>query len=271
MEPRTLTCAGRLIASAELADTYGYDRDWYDHVFLFKNDTGYELLVVSRRERYNTDGELAQAAAHVDVTALPSAQALADVFEARWPASSEAWWRLLARAQEYDTDLYQHWIPERMKRDLELFSVHDHDLATKTEYVGGHTLEASGRRIEDWREEAVASVADHLGEQGWLVRRGPTLSEHVEAGRLLSFGNEVVGSLWATRYGREVALVVRVDDCGEIYARLAHPGDVVPTDAPSRGVDATREVAGHRVPLVDAVSVLVEPMRRAGPDFGLQP
>jgi len=237
VDPRILTtCGGRLIASAELADAYGYDREWYDHVFLFKNHGGYELLVVSRHERYDDDGVLAHADAQVDVTALPSARALEDVVAGRWPASSLAWWRLLARAQEYDPDLYQIWIPERMKRDLELFSVHDQDLATKTEYVGGHALDAPGRRDEDWREEAVAAVADQLGEHGWLVRPGPELSEHVAARRILPFGTEVIGSLWATRYGREVALVVRVDDCGEIYARLAEPDDIL---VPPTGVEAT--------------------------------
>ena len=39
MEARTLTCDGRLIANVDLADTYCYDRDWYDHVLLFKNET----------------------------------------------------------------------------------------------------------------------------------------------------------------------------------------------------------------------------------------
>jgi hypothetical protein len=113
MEPRILTtCASRLIATADLADTYGYDREWYDHVFLFKNDTGYDLLVVSRRERYGLDGALAHADAGVDVTALPSARALEDVVEPRWPASSGAWYRLPARAQ-YDAELYQHWVPEK--------------------------------------------------------------------------------------------------------------------------------------------------------------
>lgn len=38
MEPRTLTCDGQLVATAEVADTYGYDRDQYDHIFLFKHE-----------------------------------------------------------------------------------------------------------------------------------------------------------------------------------------------------------------------------------------
>ena len=36
MEARTLICEGRLVATAELADTYGYDTDAYDHLFLFR-------------------------------------------------------------------------------------------------------------------------------------------------------------------------------------------------------------------------------------------
>ena len=38
MESRRLTCQGQLVASAEVADTYGYDTDQYDDVFLFRND-----------------------------------------------------------------------------------------------------------------------------------------------------------------------------------------------------------------------------------------
>lgn len=35
----------------------------------------------------------------------------------------------------------------------------------------------------------------------------------------------IAGALIARRYGREAAILVRVDDCGEIYARLAEEGD----------------------------------------------
>jgi hypothetical protein len=194
------------------------------------------------------------------------------VVEARWPASSSAWWRLLARAQEYDSDLYQLWVPERMKHDLELLSVHDEDLATKTAYFGGHALGAPGRQNERWHEEAVGSIAARLSEQGWQVGPGPELSEEVEPGENVSAGTEVVGSLWAARYGHEVPLVVRVDDCGEIYARLAEPADVLPAKAPSRlAVDGTgTELDGDPVLLGEAVSVLVEQIRNASPGFGLE-
>lgn len=273
MESRTLTCDGRMIANVELADTFGYDRDWYDHVFLFKNDNGYELLVVGRHERYAIDGALAHAAARIDVTALPSARALEEVVETRWPASSSAWWRLLARAQEFDSDLYQLWVPERMRHDLELLTVHDQNLATKTAYYGGRALGAPGRQNEHWHEEAVGSIGAQLSEQGWQVGPGPELSDEVEPGGALAAGTEVVGSLWATRYGAEVPLVVRVDDCGEIYARLAEPADVLPTKAPSRlAVDGTgTELDGDPMLLGEAVAVLVDEMRNANPGFGLEP
>jgi len=43
----------------------------------------------------------------------------------------------------------------------------------------------------------------------------------------------------------EVPLVVSVDDCGEIYARLAEPADALPMKAPSRlAIDGTIELAG---------------------------
>jgi hypothetical protein len=269
MEPRTLTCDGRMIATVELADTFGYDRDWYDHVFLFKNDNGYELLVIGRQERYNVDGALARAAARIDVTALPSARALEEVVETRWPASSSAWWRLLARAQEYDPDLYQLWVPERMKHDLELLTVHDRDLATKTAYFGGHALEAPGRQNEYWHEEAVASVSARLNEQGWEVGPGPELSEEFESGGIPSAGTEVVGSLWAARYGHEVPLVVWVDDCGEIYARLADVGDVVGERGPNRpDVDELR--TGGPVMARDALSALAQQIPAVGSRGGLE-
>ena len=263
MEARTLTCDGRLIANVDLADTYGYDRDWYDHVFLFKNETGYELLVVGRHERYEVDGALAQAAARIDLTALPSARALEEVVAARWPVSSSAWWRLLARAQEYDPDLYELWVPERMKHDLELSSVHDKDLATKTSYLGGHDLNAPGRQSAHWYEEAVASIAAELSCQGWQVRPGPELSDEVEPGRLLSAGTEVVGSLWATRYGHEVPLVVRVDDCGEVYARLADVGDLAGERRPGPS-EEDEPRTGDPVMIRDALTAWVQQVPAIG-------
>jgi hypothetical protein len=159
-----------------------------------------------------------------------------------------------------------------VKRDLQLLSVHDQDLATRTDYVGGNALDAPGRHTEDWREEAVAAVAGQFGELGWLVRRGE-LSNDGGPGGIFSIGSEVVGSLWATRYGREVPLVVRVDDCGGIYARLAEPGNVLglgpdePLQIPAVGEgQSTPHESTEPILLGDALDRITA---RQGSDHGL--
>ena len=67
-------------------------------------------------------------------------------------------------------------------------------------------------------------MAAHLDELGWLVRgqvrAAPGLG--TETG-----DNVVVGVLEAWRYGWAAADVVRVDYCGEIYARRAYDDDDV--------------------------------------------
>ena len=55
-ESRVLTCEGQLVATAEVADTYGHESDHYDNIYLFTNNGGYELLVVGRHERYAEKG-----------------------------------------------------------------------------------------------------------------------------------------------------------------------------------------------------------------------
>lgn len=64
-------------------------------------------------------------------------------------------------------------------------------------------------------------------DEGWEVLH-PDIVEVTStapAGGLLSAGTVIAGALIARRYGREAAILVRVDDCGEIYARLAEEGD----------------------------------------------
>jgi hypothetical protein len=227
MQVRNMTCEGQLVATAEVAETYGYDSDLYDNVFVFKNDSGYELLVVGRRERYDEDGMLQRALVSVDLTPAPSATVLQEIVEARWSTTSAVWWQLLDHGRHHDEMLHGLWVPERMRRDLDRSSVYDKSLALRTGYYGGHELAAPGRADDGWEERAVSAVGALLTERGWIVRTGPELSPDVEPGGILSSATRVVGSIWATRYGHEVAIVVRVDDCGEIYPRLADPADLL--------------------------------------------
>lgn len=57
------------------------------------------------------------------------------------------------------------------------------------------------------------------------------VTPNAPAGGLLSGGTEIAGALLARRYGYEAAILVRVDDVGEIYPRLAEDGD---TTSPAR-------------------------------------
>jgi len=280
MEVRNMTCDGQLVATAEVAETYGYDSDLYDNVFVFKNDNGYELLVVGRRERYDADGMLQRALVSVDLTPAPSAAVLQEVVEARWSTTSAVWWQLLDHGRDHDDMLRELWVPERMRRDLDRSSIYDKRLALRTGYYGGHELAAPGRSEDGWKERAVSAVGALLVERGWSVRPGPGLSPDVEPGGILSSATRVVGSLWATRYGHEVPIVVRVDDCGEIYPRLADPADLVhqracsdhlrcdPFPTSARHRDMGGESVAGMVRVGEAVEVVLGQLHPEAPGAG---
>ena len=274
MEARTLICEGRLVATAELADTYGYDTDAYDHLFLFRRADGYELLVVGRTERYRNDGDLASAAARVDVTFAPNTTALADIVDARWPSMSEAWWQVLESGRHNDRELHDAWVPERMRREFDGASIHDKRLATQSAYLNGTGLPAEGRDAPGWRDKALVDMAANLDGLGWKVRPGPELSPNVEPDGIFSVGTVVVGSLWASRFGHEAAVIVRVDDCGEIYARLADAEDLL--DSRSRE-SAPIDRHGHERlaeedprHIGDAVNALLERLQAPAPGIGFE-
>lgn len=70
-------------------------------------------------------------------------------------------------------------------------------------------------------------MAAHLDDLGWQVFLDlDKVTDSAEPGGIFSESTEIVGALRARRYGYEAAILVRVDDCGEIYARLAEEGDV---------------------------------------------
>jgi hypothetical protein len=105
--------------------------------------------------------------------------------------------------------------------------VFNRDLAYNPGYFDPAQLGAPGRALPDWQAHALGAMAANLEEQGWGVLP-PDVIEVTGAaptGGLLSTGTELAGALLARRYGYEAAILVRVDDCGEIYARLADDGD----------------------------------------------
>jgi hypothetical protein len=157
-------------------------------------------------------------------------QDLADSIDKGYRAG--AWVELLDAGHETDPDLYAAWVPERMRRDLDKASVFNRDLAYTPGYFDPGQLGAPGRALPDWQAHALGAMAANLDEQGWDVvhDQAATVTDTAEAGGLLSTGTEIAGALRARRYGYEAAILVRVDDCGEIYARLTEEGD---TDRPA--------------------------------------
>jgi|GEM_PF-5461800 len=71
-------------------------------------------------------------------------------------------------------------------------SVYNRDLAYISGYVDPNQLGAPGQALPDWQAHALG---------------------------------DMTGALLARRYGYQAAILVRVNDCGEIYARLAHDDD----------------------------------------------
>ena len=113
-----------------------------------------------------------------------------------------------------------------MSRELDRASIYNRDLARNPGYFQQAELGAPGRALPDWQADALGAMAAHLDEQGWEVFHDQIkLTGAAPAGGLLSTDTQIVGALLARRYGYQAAILVRVDDCGEIYARLAQPGD----------------------------------------------
>jgi hypothetical protein len=62
----------------------------------------------------------------------------------------------------------------------------------------------------------------HLEELGWEL----SLDCPDVLPAAADVGNPVAGGLYARRYGYETAVIVRVDACGEIYARMADTEEI---------------------------------------------
>ena len=217
---------GRLVATAEVVDTYRHDRDEWHHLFLFRADDGYTLVTLARSETYSDTGRPAGGILDVVVDRPGDVGQLERLVTGRWPLRSDVWWQLLDAGRHDDEELYARWVPERMRRDLDRASVFDHDLALTTGFIGGRPLPAPGRSTPGWQQTALGAIAERLEELDWVVEpERPVVAEPAEPGGILSEATEIVGALRVRRYGCEAPVLVRVDDCGEIYPRLAEPGE----------------------------------------------
>lgn len=232
MEPvRHLQLEGQLVATAEVVDTYRHDRDLWDSLYVFRANDGYTLIQFGRSESYNETGAVERGIADITVEHASDIRQLEELVSSRFRAGSDAWWQILDAGRHHDKGLYAAWVPERMRSDLYRASVHDRDLAVTTAFFNGEALRAPGRSVDGWQRNALEAMAGHLKELGWRVEPDrPSVADTAEPGGIMSERTEIVGALRAHRYGWEAPILVRVDDCGEIYARLAEPGDVPNTE-----------------------------------------
>lgn len=208
---------GRQVAALDLSQS-GYQPA--DHVAVFRGPDDWTVVVTRRSEGYDEDGQMVSADALVWDVRLGDVAALGEYFDRHWYA--EGWRALLDAGHSEDNDLYAAWVPERMDRDLDRSSIYNRDLALASSFLYGKPLPAPGRSLPDWKAHALSAMAVHLDETGWVVRGPVELRGDVAT----SDGDRMLGAIGAWRYGWAAAVVVRVDDCGEIFARLAEDADV---------------------------------------------
>lgn len=224
---RHLHLEGHLVATADVADTYRHDGDQWSSLFVFRTDDGFTLVTLGRSETYGVSGAVERGIADITVDYPADVRQLEELVSERFRVGSDAWWQILDAGRHHDDELYAAWVPERMRHDLYRASLHDRDLALTTGFFNGQALPAQGRAVDGWQRGALEAMADHLENLGWRVQpERPWVAETAEVGGILSEKTEILGALRARRYGWEAPILVRVDDCGEIYARLAEPGDV---------------------------------------------
>lgn len=215
---------GWMVAEADLEHGYS-PYNAFDRVCLFRSPAGWSMLTIARDVRYDDYDRPISGTATVTTSEFATLDELADYVEKGYRAG--AWTQLLDAGHENDPDLYAAWVPERMRRDLDQASVYNRDLAYTAGYFDPDQLGAPGRALPDWQPHALGVMATNLEDHGWDVLH-PDVIEVTSAAPtdgMLSTGTEIAGALLARRYGYEAAILVRVDDCGEIYARLAHDGD----------------------------------------------
>jgi hypothetical protein len=234
--PDRLSVDGWLVAETDLGHRY-HPYSTTDKLLVFRSPAGWVLLAIHRQVRHGESDRPVSGRTVVTAAPFGSLGDLAAHLERTYGAG--AWLEILDAGRENDPDLYAAWVPEQMQRDLDRASIYNPDLAHHPDSFDPAELGAPGRALPDWRTQALGAMAAHLHEQGWEVFHDQVnVTGASPASGLVPLDTEIVGMLFARRYGYTAAIVVRVDDCGEIYARLAQPGDVLgPVLRPSDGED----------------------------------
>ena len=195
---------GRLVAKLSVSSW----SETTDEVMLFAHESGWTTLVVSHREDYDRDsGQSVGGQASVEATAYADVAVLERDVVRRW--GTYEWWQLLDAAHDLDERLYAAWVPERMERDLDRSSLYPRDLSPG--------------------QDPVEAMAGRLAGDGWDVQpdQARLSSAAQKKDEDLFGGTRVLGVLVGRRHGWQAPIVVRVDDFGEVYARVGERGDVV--------------------------------------------
>jgi hypothetical protein len=217
-ESNILSVDGRLVTSTELDHHPGSSPS--DQVMLFRSDESWTLLALECDERWDAAGAMAGASVRVWSECVPDLASLENEARIRWGESG--WVSLLEAGHDQDRELHAAWVPLRIEAELWSASLVDDDLARTTAYFGGRPLAAPARDNPEWRDLALQSMIAHLEELGWEL----SLDCPDVLPAAADVGNPVAGGLYARRYGYETAVIVRVDACGEIYARMADTEEI---------------------------------------------
>ena len=196
---QSLRIDGQLVADLTLRPPFGADS--VHDVKLFHSSSGWTALVLTRRERHDDydDGQLISATAQLWTHTTDDVAALQSWVERRW--NSWAWWQLVEAAHDRDPELYRAWVPQRMARDLDRSSLYPRDLNDG--------------------QDPVEAMATHLRADGWEILPDRLLTRPAAART-----NRLLGGLVGRRYGWQAPIVVRADDAGEVYVRLADRDEI---------------------------------------------
>lgn len=179
-----------------------------DHVWLFRSSGSWTVLTLRRTERWTDEGERAGGSARVFVEEMAS---LDVVHESIRDQYGESGWRdLLDAAHTEDPELFRKWVPIQVERDLDRAVFYRPDLSGTTDSL---VVDA----LADLRHE----IAGHLRLAGFEV-----VAVVPPARRRRRGENVVLAQAIVRRYGFELATIVRIDDAGEVYPRLADADDL---------------------------------------------
>lgn len=220
-----LNIAGRLIAHTRLERSLSSYQP-VDELFLFQDDDAgaWTVLTLVRVVDHNEDGVITRAQAQVFTSTYASVAEVAKAISDRYYSSG--WTTVLDNLDFNDgahPELYLRWATHRMERDLHQAPMYVKDLALATTFFATENdlLPGVGRALDGWEEHHLALMATQLTDAGFEV-----LAENpdVEPGDNPA-KDPVLGLLTVRRYGHQATLVVRVDDVGEVFARLRYPDD----------------------------------------------